>query len=290
MHLTMLVLATVIAWALRCPALDPSASWNQRWHRALGQFLFPPLLLLMTAIAIIWMGSQNPLMAPSFGWISYGLALGFGGMALLLGLKLGWEARQSIRQILTYPPLQIQGRAGYLLDSSLPFVAQVGLWRSRLVVSQGLLAMLSAPHLEAVLVHEQAHVIYRDTFWFFLLGWLRRLTFWLPQTEVLRQELLTLRELRADGWAAQQVDHLLLAEALLLLAGSPIVVSDTVAAFSQPVPQQLTQRIEALLGETEPIRPLSVAFWGWLLLTGLPLITIPFHSLSHQHFCLLMGH
>ena len=54
-------------------------------------------------------------------------------------------------------------------------------------------------------------------FGFFWWGWLRRLTEWLPHSKELWQELLLLRELRADQWAAQQVDPLVLAESLLLM-------------------------------------------------------------------------
>lgn len=77
------------------------------------------------------------------------------------------------------------------------------------------------------------------------------------------QELLLLRELRADRWAAQQVDPLLLAESLL------VVVS------TMPV------QIEALLAEPELMREPSLWSWTWLLLAFLPLAAVPFHSCSH---------
>ncbi len=44
-------------------------------------------------------------------------------------------------------------------------------------------------------------VTHRDTFWFFWLGWLGRIVPFLPNTEILWQELLTLREIRAAPWA-----------------------------------------------------------------------------------------
>jgi Zn-dependent protease with chaperone function len=50
------------------------------------------------------------------------------------------------------------------------------------------------------LAHEQAHAHYRDTFWFF---WLNVLTSWLPHTEALWQEILFLREIRADEKAKE---------------------------------------------------------------------------------------
>jgi hypothetical protein len=133
-------------------------------------------------------------------------------------------------------------------------------------------------------------MVYRDTFWFLLLGWLRRLTIWLPQTEVLWQELLLLRELRADRWAAQRVDYLLLTESLLLMVKAPTTMFDSssVAFSSAAAPERLIQRVEALLTEVDSIQPSTPQAWAWLLLVLLPLITIPFHYLSHEIYCLFL--
>jgi Zn-dependent protease with chaperone function len=105
------------------------------------------------------------------------------------------------------------------LNLEIPFAAQVGVWKPQLVVCRGLLEQLDEEHLRAVLAHEEAHRHYGDTLWMFAVGWLRHLSGWLPNTEVLWQELLTLRELRADRWAAQRVDPLVLGEALVQVVG-----------------------------------------------------------------------
>jgi Zn-dependent protease with chaperone function len=143
-----------------------------------------------------------------------------------------------------------------------------------------LLKTLDAAHLEAVLIHEQAHFLHRDTFWFFWLGWLRRLTVWLPQTEALWQELLVLRELRADQHAAQTVDGLLLAEALLSVVSAPTLETEPgFAAFSATaVRDRLSERIEALL--TAPLPEPVLPWWTWLWfgIILLPLLVIPFHA------------
>ena len=140
-----------------------------------------------------------------------------------------------------------------------------------------MLQSLDPAHLKVVLVHEQGHLHYRDTFWFFWLGWLRRLTSWLPQTESLWQELLILRELRADRWAAQHVDRLLLAEALLSVVSAPQIQPENVCALfsSAVVRNRLNERINALL-EPELSSNLEGRSW-WLLLVLLPLIVILFH-------------
>jgi Zn-dependent protease with chaperone function len=143
-------------------------------------------------------------------------------------------------------------------------------------VSQGLCQLLDAEHLQAVLLHEQAHSYYRDTFWGFWLGWLRRLTAWLPHTEALWQELLFLRELRADHWAAQQSDPLLLAEALLSVVSMPVAPELGTALKPEAVNQRLAQRIEALL---QPPEDTPIDRWRWVNLAWvlLPLLVIPFH-------------
>jgi hypothetical protein len=121
-------------------------------------------------------------------------------------------------------------------------------------------------------------------------GWLRRLTGWLPNTEALWQELLTLRELRADRWAAQRVDPLLLGEALLQVVGYGVVEQPAAAwvGFAMTVSsdsgQRLQERIDALLQQAEsgPVDPLphssSIRGWAWLGLSLLPLLAIPFHT------------
>lgn len=279
MHLAMILIALLVAWGIRGQSFQDSGDWSQRWHQALGLFMFPPVLLLTTAIAILAMGPQGQMVYWWEGWLSYGLVSGFLVVALSLLLGLSWQAWRSIKQVRTYTQIEVKGKPSRLLTSAYPFVAQIGFWKPELVVSQGLLQLLTNDHLEAVLIHEQAHFHYRDTFWFFGLGWLRRLTCWLPQTEALWQELLVLRELRADRWAAEQVDSLLLAEALLTVVSTPTVQPELAAAFGDlALRDRLTERIDALLTETPSTDSTDGWAWTWLLLSLLPLVMIPFHS------------
>lgn len=113
-------------------------------------------------------------------------------------------------------------------------------------------------------------------FWW---GWLRRLTAWLPHSTELWQELLLLRELRADQWAAQQVDPLVLAESLLLMVNPyPAEFAENICAAMQTATgHRLSERIDALLDPRETA-PLSYSWtWSGLLVTAAPLLTIPFH-------------
>lgn len=130
-----------------------------------------------------------------------------------------------------------------------------------------------------MLAHEDGHRYYRDTCWFFFLGWLCQLTSWLPHTESLWQELLLLREIRADHWATRQVDSLLLAEALLLVVNTPLLLeANFCAAFAYHIPtNHVTQRIDALLEKPDSMGKPKLWSWVWLILVLVPLLVIPFH-------------
>jgi Zn-dependent protease with chaperone function len=248
MHLIMILTSLFLAWFLRMMPISFTGTWNERWQKALFFSLFPPLLLLMTAIAVICMGSQGKMLGIQAIGISYGVAIIFLTVALGYLLKLIYQGYITIRQVRFYSQQIVLGKKAKVININFPYSAQIGFWRSQLVISQGLLDSLDQEHLEAVLAHEQAHYFYKDTFWFFWLGWLQSLTSWLPNSDRLRQELLLLREMRADRIAAQQVDPLLLAESLLTVAKAPVQSSQVFCAtFSDAVPaSRLEERIDAL--------------------------------------------
>lgn len=279
MHFGMILAAGALALLVRLTGHIPTGTWRDRWQQTLGLFLFSPLLLLTTALAVVCMGPQGDMLGLSVGWSSYGLAIAFLLWSGVTGLYLSGQGWRSLHQIRTYPLQALETEPGRILPTETPFAAQVGFWQPELVVSQGLFTTLTPEQLKAVLTHEQAHTYYRDTFWFFWLGWLRHVTAWLPQTEPLWQELLMLRELRADGWAAQRVDALLLAESLLRVAQAPLLeLEDYCAAFSCAAPvNRLEARIEALINQPPSPETAHIP-WFWLLWTLFPLITVPFHS------------
>lgn len=281
MHLSLLVMAVAIAvctrifWSCRKDA----STWANRWQQSISAFLLAPLLLITTAIAVLCMGTQGQMLGIPVGWIGYLLALGFLGLGGVNLLRLGWQGWRSLSQVSSYPLLELGIGTGYRLETPALFAAQVGFWQPKLVVSQGLLDRLTPEQINAVLTHEQAHVHYRDTFWFFWLGWLRQFTLWLPSTGALWQELLLIRELRADQWAAQLVDPLVLAESLLLVVqDAPVISQDFCAAFGEAAPvSRLEERIEALLTAPESF---SQAKWMTLvplLVALVPLLTLLIH-------------
>ena len=281
MHLIIIFIALGLAFGFRQAKLVGCDNWAKRWQRSLLIFASPPLLLITTAVAVICMGPQGQMLGLSAGWFSYILAWGFCGWTAILVLVLAYQAFRSVQKIHDFPQIKIQGKSVHLLDNPILFSAQIGFWEPKLVVSQGIIQKLNYEQIYAVLTHEQAHYYYRDTFWFFWLGWLGKVTPWLPNNHSLWQELLTLREMRADQWAKKQVDGLLLAEILLLMVSDRVTTSASFyAAFSCTTPpHRLTERIDALLGEPDySMQQNNYWSWSWVLLNFFPLVTMLFHQ------------
>lgn len=293
MHTSLMILALGLAIALRYlwqPRLEHHLT---DWRPTLTAFLIPPLVMLSMAIAVVGMGTQGTMFSLPVGGVGYGLGglgLGIAGVTLLYR---GWLSGRSLHQLQPLTTVELHTPLGpvmgSLLPSAVPFAGQVGFWTPRLVISQGLLDRLSPEQLQAVLAHEQAHHHYRDTFLFFWLGWVRSLTAWLPKTDVLWQELLLLRELRADRHAAHQIDPLILAEALFQVTQQQMQTSHTLpptldeavalneAALYHRLETRITRLLEPNVASANWSQPLSQQAWKWVWLL-LPLLTICFHQ------------
>ncbi len=282
MHLMMLVMTVGLAWYLRCSRLELADNWENRWQQTLRAFLLSPLLLFTTTLSILWMGPSGQMVFHWEGWLSYCLAVAVLVVSALGWVRLVWQGQMHLQQVRSLPTNDCCGKTVRVLTMKNAYSAQVGFWQPELVISQGLLDTLDSAHLDAVLIHEQAHAHYKDTFWFLWLGWVRQMTAWLPQTELIWEELLALRELRADRWASQQTDSLLVAEALLLVVKNSLFSPESFgAAFCDATPpSRLVQRIEALLIENETIYlpRMWTGPWTWLWIACLPLLIIPLHA------------
>ncbi len=276
MHLSIILIAVGLAMLYRVCWFRSNRTWVERWQQTLIAFLFPPLLMLVTSLAVLCMGHHGTMLWRPVGWIGCHIAVGFLVFAGVTISYLFWQGWISLQKVRTYPLTTFAGKSGRVIDTPALFAAQVGFWQPELLVTQGLLESLEPEQIEAVLSHEQAHYYYRDTFWFFWLGCIRQFTFWLPKTNIIWQELLLLRELRADRWAAKQVDALILAESLLLVVRSPLINNTHYAGFNDTIQTRLEERIEALLSPNLSDDPRSW-LWAWLLLSLLPILTIPFH-------------
>ncbi|MEM6427361.1 MAG: M56 family metallopeptidase [Cyanobacteria bacterium P01_C01_bin.73] len=285
----MVILIGAIAWGIRARSRPDPANTPHRWRQSLLGFVAAPLLLVSTALSIVCMGPRGNMVAPWEGWLTYAAAWIFLGYGCGLLVVLAFQGYLAERQIKALEIIVVHNQSARLLPTDLPYSAQVGLWRAELVISQGLIDQLDGEHLAAVLAHEQAHLWFQDTLWSFWLGWLRRWTSWLPHSQSLWEELMFLRELRADAWATQQTSRFVLAESLVQVAQSPNLQSPNLhspdlteplvsAPFSCAVaPGRLAQRVDLLLVEDRQ----SLAFcrlpWVAIAPTLIPLLAIPFH-------------
>lgn len=283
MHNIMMLVALVIACGIR---LCDSPNTQKNWQRSLFFFLFPPLFLLMTSLAVVCMGYKGEMLGLPASWLSYFLAVVFLVFSGFRFIQLSYQAWIAQQEIERHPQKWVVDRYARIIDTEFPYSAQIGFWNSELIMTQGLLDILNAEHLEAVLAHEKAHYNYRDTFWFFWLEWLRSLTSWLPHTETLWQELLFLREIRADQAASKTVDPLLLAESLLFVAQqvklvSPFNFSNQICVAFHEVSYQnrLLERVNLILDDPES-SSFEFSWYNWtsLFCSLMPFFTLPLHD------------
>ena len=285
-HFVMIFGSLCLAWGLRYSWQNSNdadqLSWLQRWQKALVCFVLPPLLVVMTAIAVLCMGADGQMIGFEAGRLSYAIALIFLIYSVVRSVQLalnGWQSLQKLENLVVdLPSDHLIAEPVKLLNMPMLFAAQIGFWRSQLFISQGLLDQLDRDHLEAVLLHERAHAHYHDTFWFFWLGCLRQVMPWLPNTQILWEELLLLRELWADRWAAQYADGLVLAESLLEMVSSNMQPETFTAAFGATSgSDRLEERIDFLLANPQPLPQFSWRSLFWIGFSLLPLAVLPLH-------------
>ncbi len=279
MHLWTIAIAIIIACIVRAQKVSSAKTWSKRWQENLFLLLFPVLLLLSTAIAILYMGCHGAMLGVQVGSWGCGVAASILLYAVACLIKLIYQSYIASSRLKTYPLQSIESTTARIIDLDLPYTAQIGFWHPELVVSRGLLDTLDREHLSAVFAHEEAHLHYRDTFIFFWLSWIAAISHWLPNTEAVWQELLLLRELRADAKAAQEVDFLLLAESLLAVSQAAIKSEPLwSASFNDyAIGERLNERIDSLLAPTQPLIEKRWQQWSWVSLLFLPLLTIPLH-------------
>ncbi len=281
MHILLIGLSCGLAWVTRLLIRFP----KNKAGDTLFLFLVPPLIIFFTFLSVICMGSSGEMFGFSASIFSYSLALVLLILSVFSFLRMFFQMRKALKRIREFPLETIADFSARVIDIDFPYSAQIGFWSPELVLSKGLIDLLTPAELTAVLAHEQAHRDYRDTFWFFGLEGIRSLTVWLPNTESLWQELLLLREIRADRQALQQVDPLTLAQSLLKVA-QKVTQSNTLsqdesfcALFHPNLPKNhLVGRIESILEEKIIYSFSWSSFYSGIFLSLLPLFLVIWHS------------
>ncbi|HIK36905.1 MAG: M56 family metallopeptidase [Geminocystis sp.] len=283
MHLLLIVSSIFVAVGIRIffPIPSPTENGKLCWGKLLFHFAFPPLLLLMTALVVVVMGYQGKMWGIKAGKFSYFLSLAFLIYAVFVILKNLYQQWQIQSLLTNFPGIVIEDNPCKLLDTPFPYAAVVGLWNPQLVVSEGLIKLLSPPHLKSVIAHELGHLYYRDTFLFFWLSCLKTIGFSLPKSEQIWENLALMRELRADLFACQKVDHLLVAESLIIINSYLLNNRGEKLLFECPLySSRLGERVENLLENREGKLVENYRETFWLILAFIPWIFLPFHSVG----------
>jgi len=171
-------------------------------------------------------------------WIFYtSIALGliavsFIFFATYILAKLAWQTRKySARHLALSKTAHTSRLAQVISDLSLEAsriietgspVATVfcyGIWRPKICISEGLLEILSQDELEAVLLHENQHMMVREPAKIFIIKCFQHIFFFLPGLKETIKKYLAYSELAADESAtANFTDKSKLARALLKIS------------------------------------------------------------------------
>lgn len=291
MHFLVMITAVILAYLIRIISQHPHFKKQKSWSLSLFFFITPVLLVLMSSVAIVTMGYQGQMWGIEATLISYILAwccLGYGVINLFTYYL---EIKKISIRVNQLAEENVLGNQAKVLNTSFPYAGLMGFYQgekksltdffqSHLVLSKGLINLLSQEHLQAVITHEKAHQKHKDPLIFFCLSYCKNITFWLPNNEKLWNDLILLRELRADNTASKSVDFLLLAESLLMM---------TQEAMEQPSPMdydfictfmdnRLNERIEALINQDNSAHYINWYQLSWMMVVFIPFIIIPFHQ------------
>lgn len=164
-----------------------------------------------------------------------------------------------------------------ILDHSTAVAYTLPGWHSRIVLSAGLVDLLSRAELVAVIDHEKAHVRSRhDVLVLPFQAWATALG-WLPGVRAAAGSVAELTEMLADDWAARRSTSATLARALAVVAlagvpaGSGVVGSQTPAVAGRSV----AARVSRLLHPYPlPLWRLSCVYVAAALLLVIPAVAV----------------
>lgn len=130
--------------------------------------------------------------------------------------------------------LNLKNRVYVVADANL-FSFCVGLFSPRVVISTGLVGSLSDKELEAVLIHEQAHIQNYDPLKMVFGKTIASMFFFLPIFAELNKNMITVNELMADNWTIQkQQTSTFIKGAMKKILSAPQVALAVVPAISNP--------------------------------------------------------
>jgi beta-lactamase regulating signal transducer with metallopeptidase domain len=106
----------------------------------------------------------------------------------------------------------------WIVQNERPAAMAIGIWNPRIILSTGLLHVLSEDELEAVIHHEMYHMKHADPLKTFILSYFATVMWYVPVLNLLRHNYKIVREVLADTYAIHQMGNsFMLGSALLKL-------------------------------------------------------------------------
>ncbi|MBD2892359.1 Protease HtpX [Actinomadura sp. RB99] len=212
-------------------------------------------------IAALWT-SRLDLLPGVLVLVITGIGMAKGAWSLGRSLRHTSRFVRTVRRRRIPAPAELQAAADRtgigarirVVAASRPFALTYGLHRPRVLVSTGLLEALSEDELDAVLVHEHAHVRNHDPLKNLFARVIPARHFYLPGMAWLRQRFTMGRELAADRSAVAHRGTAALAGSLLKVSEGPAWVR-SVPAAAMASDELLAVRIVQLETGMEPPMP-----------------------------------
>ncbi len=190
----------------------------------------------------------------------------------LRALREGWHLQRQWRR------LSEAGNGYRIIDSEQPLACTIGLWRTDIYLSRGLLEQLPADDIDIIVAHEHTHRLRHDNLW----RWLARIAT-LGLVPTLCRDLELAQEEICDRAAAADRDELAVAETLLRCARLMQQPHRLVCAFFRDA---LDQRVRALLQPVDRQLPATATLWLPAALIAISFTAVlPLHLLlEHLHW------
>lgn len=148
--------------------------------------------------------------------------------------------------------LGIEDRVKLIKNHNL-FSFCTGIFSSRIFITSGLVNTLTEKELEAVLLHEQAHLNHHDPFKTILTKTIQSVFFFLPLFSEIRKHMSTTSEILADSFAVSyQNNPMYLRKAIKKILSAQSIHYDHVSAIADP--DYLEIRIHTLLNPAHRYR------------------------------------
>ncbi|SDO01472.1 BlaR1 peptidase M56 [Paenibacillus sp. yr247] len=145
-------------------------------------------IILYTFGALVWMAAEHALNSIK----AKKLVSLFEDPLLTLQYRAHYQLRDRQIHVISYPD---------------PIAMTIGLWKPRVILSTGLIRMLEANELHAVIEHEKCHLEHRDPLAIFMLSMISNAMWYIPIFNWVADKYPIMIEIKADKYAITQMEQ-----------------------------------------------------------------------------------